>query len=508
MNSLQTLLSQIPKSRRAARRMLKCVLAVALAAAFLLALGGCKPGSTPVDSSSGKVEESSSNVPPENSDPAGPGTDESSEPELSESEAPEDPGDSEEPGDPSPEEPGVPDDGGSSSTGGSKEPFVPDLNFDAKKGISVLQLGAVGDGKRDDTKAFQDAFYYAQLEGLFVYVPAGTYRITEPLMMTNVTMLGYSVTDWPSDKSNLPTILIDYTDSAAVVTYSSAISGIRFKCANRVEDYPVIRCDNTTTLTNIGISDAGWAIELPDYIEGESYGNPGRSDLENISIDNVSKLGVYVSGTLDVTYMNNIRINSTHPSFKESGVGFSFWRNDGVRVSDCYVNGASVAYAFNDSTELRSTLGEYRNCAADNVKTGILVTSGAPERTAYAISIYDGKIRAEESAVKVTDGRMQLMLYNMVLESSGGPTVHLTGGENIQLNNCNVTSSSNNPAVLADGCQNTIINRCRVDAAGDGIRLTEANACAIVTNNIIQAGGTGIVDGMPNNDQKVIADNA
>lgn len=387
------------------------------------------------------------------------------------------------------------------------KPFVPDLNFVAKKGVSVMQVGAVGDGKTDDTEAFNKAIYYAQMNKMQVYVPPGTYRITDTLYLSSVTMLGYSVTCWPADKINLPTILIDNVSSPGISLNSSAISGIRIKCKNRTDKFPAITCASTGTITNVGITDAGWAIELPNFSE-TGFGNPGRSDLENISIENVSSLGVFCSGTLDVTYFKNIRIISTNENFKASGIGFTFYRNDGVRVTDCYVNGASVAYQLNDTEKLRSTLANYENCSAENVKTGILVNSVATNRIAYAISFYGGKIVASENAVKINKGRMQLMLYNMVLDSVNDSTISILGGENIQLNNCNITCTSLNvPAVLINGSVNTIVNRCKVNSAQDGIKLTNANECAVITSNVISAVRQKFDDTMPSNSQKVISGN-
>ncbi len=53
--------------------------------------------------------------------------------------------------------------------------------------INVLDLGAIGDGIADDTRAFNDAF--TKGAGRHVHIPAGTYKVTSPLVLPAYTML-------------------------------------------------------------------------------------------------------------------------------------------------------------------------------------------------------------------------------------------------------------------------------------------------------------------------------
>ncbi len=59
--------------------------------------------------------------------------------------------------------------------------------------VDARDCGAVGDGVHDDTAALQRAIHRQQLQGGVVWIPAGTYRVREPLVCVPL----HGVTRWP-----------------------------------------------------------------------------------------------------------------------------------------------------------------------------------------------------------------------------------------------------------------------------------------------------------------------
>lgn len=67
--------------------------------------------------------------------------------------------------------------------------------------INVKDLGAVGDGKADDTQAIQEALNLVDANGSDILIPAGTYRITQTLTLKThagrgTTLRGQGSTPW------------------------------------------------------------------------------------------------------------------------------------------------------------------------------------------------------------------------------------------------------------------------------------------------------------------------
>ena len=63
------------------------------------------------------------------------------------------------------------------------------INFKLEESVSVKDFGAVGDGATDDTAAFQAAIEAMQLSAKPIYIPAGTYLITNTLTVYNGTQI-------------------------------------------------------------------------------------------------------------------------------------------------------------------------------------------------------------------------------------------------------------------------------------------------------------------------------
>src|SRR5579859_7507973 len=105
----------------------------------------------------------------------------------------------------------------------------------------VRACGAVGDGKTDDTAAFKCAIAESTAWKVPVYVPWGTYRITDTLTLTDQLMTGQFGGSYTSDSATLPTIKATNPSRSAIRLESGgAVSGLNF-------DYPQDESSATPT---------------------------------------------------------------------------------------------------------------------------------------------------------------------------------------------------------------------------------------------------------------------
>ncbi|MHB1458607.1 MAG: glycosyl hydrolase family 28-related protein, partial [Armatimonadota bacterium] len=82
--------------------------------------------------------------------------------------------------------------------------------------VNVKATGAIGDGKADDTAAFEKAITLTKEKGGTVKVPPGKYRITRTLVLKTQTLLGAHAGAWVSDEQALPTILPETKDGPCI----------------------------------------------------------------------------------------------------------------------------------------------------------------------------------------------------------------------------------------------------------------------------------------------------
>lgn len=123
---------------------------------------------------------------------------------------------------------------------------------------SVKDFGAVGDGSADDTLSIQAAFNAAKADNVgavAITFPAGTYRLTEPIIIDGVNDLTVSATcganiDY-SELSANGSLVVD----SVFLTPTAARSALYFKNCARLKIYELTTTGNSTNSvvdTNIG----------------------------------------------------------------------------------------------------------------------------------------------------------------------------------------------------------------------------------------------------------------
>ena len=93
--------------------------------------------------------------------------------------------------------------------------------------ITVVDFGAKGDGKADDTKAFQNAITEAKQRGEeAVYVPAGQYLLKDTIALDGVSLTGVYFGAWPADNDKLPAIVAGQKEKPVITLQTGTGCGL------------------------------------------------------------------------------------------------------------------------------------------------------------------------------------------------------------------------------------------------------------------------------------------
>lgn len=199
--------------------------------------------------------------------------------------------------------------------------------------LNVVDYGADSTGDADSTSAFQDAVDAGQAQGKTVYIPAGTFKLTDHVIVDDVTLTGagpwYSVLTGRS------------------VTDSHKAAGIYGKDASAGGS-------SNVTLSNFAIIG-----EITERVDADQVNAIGGA-LSDSTVDNVwmqhTKCGAWMDGPMDNLTIKNSRIldmtadgvnfhqgvtNSTvtNTFVRNSGDdGLAMWAQDTPNVADTFSN--------------------------------------------------------------------------------------------------------------------------------------------------------------------------
>lgn len=191
--------------------------------------------------------------------------------------------------------------------------------------IRVAQFGARGDGKADDSAAFQRAIDAATAKGGRLRIPAGRYRITRTLKIhRGIRIKGDGVERsilLASPGAGQPAIHLSARTTDSIMGF--ALSGIRIAGTDPAAPCDGIRMStdgngaaiHQTTLSNLYITDVAVGIALAGVVY--------RSCFDNITVSGrVTRYGFYCdAGFEDVTYNSFRDLEVTNVA---SG-GYAYW---------------------------------------------------------------------------------------------------------------------------------------------------------------------------------------
>lgn len=290
-------------------------------------------------------------------------------------------------------------------------------------GINVKDLGAKGDGKNDDTKAFMKAIDQGAKSKVPVVIPQGRYRITKPLSITSQSIMGTEPGGWNADAIPMPTIMVDQDQGPALTMLDAAsIYGIAFIYKEDMNKYPP-----TILLKGNGINIQNLRIQYCwDGIISDPHANTGRLNIEDVFIVSPGNTGMYISGALDIPTLSNIEVWN---NLNRQGVtAFRFGYNDGLRASQLFAFNTQVGYELADAVgdEWKSgTWGNFVDCSTDAVSIAWR-SSGVK---AHRIGIVGGLYWAHHMFLELDNPNVEIRAINNDIQTNGAPgvTAHNTG---------------------------------------------------------------------------------
>jgi hypothetical protein len=274
--------------------------------------------------------------------------------------------------------------------------------------LNVRSFGAAGDGKTDDTAAFQKALdEAAKAGGGVVYAPRGNYFFTGRLNVPNAVTLsgiwqsvpahnGIRDRGTPKPTDDGTTFLVtgdsDREEGPAFVTLNtnSTLKGVvLYYPQQNVDDEPK---PYPWAIAMRGRNPAVLAVEMLNPYNGIDATRNERHLIRDVHGQPLRR-GIMVDSIYDIGRIENVHFNpwwSNRPKlFKwqmENGEAFIFGRSDWQYVYNTFCFGYKVGYKFIKS---RSGVcnGNFLGIGADDCYTALLVEQSAP----YGLLITNGE---------------------------------------------------------------------------------------------------------------------
>ncbi|MCS6775977.1 MAG: glycosyl hydrolase family 28-related protein [Chloroherpetonaceae bacterium] len=365
--------------------------------------------------------------------------------------------------------------------------------FSASK-IDVRDCGARGDGKADDTEAFETAVRQGRARRVPVFVPRGTYRLRRPIVLEDQALTGPDAGAWCADADALPVLLPQHRDAPGFILRAGAsLQGICIRYAWKQEPEsgpPAVR------IQGIGVYLSRLKLMYPwDGILADGVSNVGRLNMEHIFIVSPRNIGVRVTGTWDAPTLRNIEVWNAGPVPRplSRGIGFDLGKNDLIRLSDCFVFAMQTGFLLRDTIPgcrvTGGTWGVLNGCATDFCSVGIAVQGE------HTVSISGGTFWNHHQGLIVDGSRARVRLSGVELKSNGAPAVEVRQADQVVLSGCSLLRTMEahaGPAVHLRGGRTTL-QGCHLQSIGDGIVMGAEVLSALVQGNTLQVGGRTVV---------------
>lgn len=380
---------------------------------------------------------------------------------------------------------------------------------------NAVEMGALGDGVKDNTAVFQKALDAAgQAGGGIVEVPAGRFRINGTLSIPQgVTLQGtYRVPPTRSNMTEKPdgTILQAFTGrGSAEGTPFIRLAGKNAAIAGLIVEYPEWKqtdvppvayppCVESHDTDNVGISECCF---LNPY-EAIKLVRAHRHLVRNVT-GYPSKRGIYVDECYDIGHIENVHLWPFGVTYKPDdpyckwvntqGVAFELARTDWHYVANTFCFGYGVGYKFSASKQ-GSTNGNFLGLGADSCRRAVLVEQAQMPGLLITNGEFVGRWSSEDS-ICIEVGPQAVGKVSLVNCSFWGPIdrciwMRSPVGQ-LSANACHFVDWNNHnkgaPAIQLDAGK-AIVMGCTFAKMGCHVQAKEKVQSAILTGNQAMGG--------------------
>ncbi|HSV74630.1 MAG TPA: glycosyl hydrolase family 28-related protein [Chthonomonadales bacterium] len=376
--------------------------------------------------------------------------------------------------------------------------------------LNVRRFGARGDGKADDTAAFQRALDEAgRRKGGVVYAPIGIYRFTGHLNVPSAVALRGVWESVPAHNGIRDAGLPKPTDDGTTFLVTGS--------AGKEDGPPFITLNTNSTLKGVVLyypdqkaDDVPipypWAVAMrgknPAVLDVEMlnpYNGIDASQNERHLIRNVHgqplRRGVWVDSIYDIGRIENVHFNpwwSMRPKLlqwqMDNGEAFVFGRTDWQYVLNTFCFGYKAGYRF-IQTPAGVTNGNFLGIGADDCQTAVVVEQSAP----FGILITNGEFVSfrgpNPTMVEVGDKHTGTVRFvNCAFWGPCNQIARVAGSGTVGFSDCTFVQwdkPRDGRAALQLTGGTVLVRGCEFREARHHIELGEGVRRAVVTDNIL-----------------------
>ena len=375
--------------------------------------------------------------------------------------------------------------------------------------LNVTNFGAVGDGRTDDTTAFQKALDAAHdAGGGTVYAPAGNYFFAGRLNVPNAVALagiwqsvpahnGIRNPGMPKPTDDGTTFLVTNgagaEDGPAFITLNtnSTLKGVvLYYPEQNVDDVPK---PYPWAIAMRGKNPAVLAVEMLNPYNGIDATQNDRHLIRDVHGQPLRR-GILIDAIYDIGRIENVHFNpwwSTKPKLfqwqMENGEAFIFGRSDWQYVHNTFCFGYKIGYKFIQS-KTGMCNGNFLGIGADDCYTALLVEQCAP----YGLLITNGEFVSfhgpDPTMIEVSQGNTgSIRFVNCAFWGPCNQIAKIAGTGTVGFGDCTFVQwggrDGSRPAIQAQS-GTVLIRGCEFRQNRPQIQLSKAVERAIIAENL------------------------